>query len=165
MEPRAWEGSCANISGSTIRTRLWVMVSGVGTRGDGVKSMSVQITIENEGDIIRLMQTLPAEIFEKVQQVLKNGAVRIAERARELAPVRTGHLMASVRADIGERTEGEAAFDPVEVVADTPYASFVEFGTSKMEAQPFLTPAAEETEPEILEEINSILRELGFESE
>jgi len=34
--------------------------------------VSVQITVENEADIIRLMQTLPPEIFENVQQVLKN---------------------------------------------------------------------------------------------
>lgn len=125
--------------------------------------MSLEVTIENESDIIRLMQTLPPEIFEKVQQVLKNGAVRLAELARELAPVRTGHLMASIHTEFGENTEGEAAFDPVQVIADTPYASFVEFGTSKMKAQPFLTPAAEQTEPEVLEEIDSVLRELGFE--
>jgi len=125
--------------------------------------LSVSITVENEADIIRLMQTLPPEIFEKVQQVLKNGAIRLSETARELAPVRTGHLMASIHAELGESMEGLAAFDPVQVVADTPYASFVEFGTSKMEAQPFLGPAAEQVEPEILEEIDSVLRELGFE--
>src|SRR3990172_357570 len=125
--------------------------------------MSVQITVESEGDIIRLMQTLPPEVFQRVQQVLQNGAVRLAERARELAPVRTGHLMASIKADTGERTESEAAFDPVQVVADTPYASFIEFGTSKMRAQPFLGPAAEQVEPEILEEVDSVLSELGLE--
>lgn len=125
--------------------------------------MSLRVTVENESDIIRLIQTLPPEIFAKVQQVLKNGAVRVAERARELAPVRTGHLMASIHAELGESIEGAAAFDPVQVIADTPYASFVEFGTSKMEAQPFMTPAAEQIEPEILEEIDSVLRELGLE--
>lgn len=125
--------------------------------------MSVQVTVENDGDIIRLLQTLPPEIFEKVQQVLKNGAIQLAERARELAPVRTGHLMASIRAELGENMEGQAAFDPVQVIADTPYASFVEFGTSRMKAQPFLGPAAEQVEPEVLEEIDSVLRELGLE--
>src|SRR3990172_6275248 len=125
--------------------------------------MSVQITVENEADIIRLMQTLPPDIFEKVQQVLKNGTVRLAEIAREIVHVRTGHLRASIRAELGENMEGQAAFDPVQVVADAPYASFVEFGTSRMEAQPFLGPAAEQVEPEILEEIDSVLREMGFE--
>lgn len=125
--------------------------------------MSVQVTVENEGDIIRLMQTLPPEIFQRVQQVLQNGAVRLAERAREIVPVRTGHLLASIRAKLGEDVETEAAFSPVQVIADTPYASFVEFGTSRMDPQPFLRPAAEETEPEILEEVDNVLSELGLE--
>ncbi len=125
--------------------------------------MSVEVTVEDEGDIIRLMQSLPAEIFQRVQQVLQNGAFRLAEQARELAPVRTGHLMASIRPDIGDRAESEEAFEPVQVIADTPYASFVEFGTSRMEAQPFLGPAAEQIQPEIFEEIDMVLSELGLE--
>ena len=125
--------------------------------------MSVKITVENEGDIIRLMQTLPPEIFQRVQQVLQNGAVRLAERAREIVPVRTGHLLASIRVELGEHVEAEVAFSPVQVIAETPYASFVEFGTSRMDPQPFLRPAAEEIEPEILEEVDNVLSELGLE--
>jgi len=128
--------------------------------------MSIQVEIENPGDIERLMQTLPPDIFERVQQVLMNGAIRVAERARELVPVRTGHLLASIRAETGAEDSlegGQPAFDPVQVIADTPYASFVEFGTSRMEAEPFLTPAVEEIEPEILEEVDTILAELGLE--
>ena len=124
----------------------------------------MQITIENEGDIIRLMQTLPPEIFERVHQALQNGAVRLAERAREIVPVRTGHLLASIRTELGEDVEAESAFTPVQVIADTPYASFVEFGTSRMEPRPFLGPAAGEIEPEILEEVDRILGKLGLET-
>ncbi len=125
--------------------------------------MSVQVTIENDAEAVRLFQTLPSEIFERVQQVLRNGAIRIAERARELVPVRTGHLYASIRPDIGDAEDSEEAFDPVHVIADTPYASYVEEGTSRMEAQPFLGPAVEEIEPQVLEEIDSILAEMGME--
>lgn len=126
--------------------------------------MSVQITIENQGDLERLMQTLPPEIFDRVQQVLQNAAVRLAERAREIAPVRTGHLMASIR-PMEESGESEAAFDSVGVRADAAYSTYVEFGTSRMEAQPFLGPAAEEIEPQILQEIDSVLSSLGFTKE
>jgi HK97 gp10 family phage protein len=102
-------------------------------------------------------------MFQRVQQVLMNAAIRVAERARELVPVRTGHLLASIRAEIGDmEEEASPAFDPIEVVAETPYASFVEFGTSKMGAQPYLAPAVEEIEPEILEEVDTILAELGL---
>ncbi len=123
---------------------------------------AIQVEIENPGDIARLLQTLPPEIFDRVQQVLANGAIRVAERARELVPVRTGHLLASIRPDLGDIEDSSEAFSPIQVVADTEYASFVEFGTSKMEAEPFLGPAVEEIEPEIMEEVDAILAELGL---
>src|SRR2546426_4577004 len=124
--------------------------------------MSVEITIENEGDIVRLMQTLPPDIFGRVQQVLMNGAIRVAERARELVPVRTGHLLASIRPEIEDAQDSEEAFTPIRVVADAEYASFVEFGTSRMEAEPFMQPAIDEIEPEIMEEVDAILADLGL---
>ncbi len=119
--------------------------------------LSVEVTIENPGDIQRLLQTLPPEIFVRVQQVLTNGTVRLAERARDLAPVRTGHLMASIRAELGEMEDMDERFAPLMVVADTEYASFVEYGTSKMTARPFMGPAVDEIEPQILAEVDAVL--------
>jgi HK97 gp10 family phage protein len=133
--------------------------------------MSVQVTIENDADIARLIQTLPPEIFNAVQDLAKETAVRMAERAKEIVPVRTGHLLESINAVFGEDIEdpdsdaSPRAFEPVQVVADTPYASFVEFGTSKMLPQPFLGPAAEELEPEFLSGVDRILEGLGLERE
>lgn len=127
--------------------------------------MSVSVTIENEGDIERLLQTLPPEIFTRVQQVLANGTIRLAERARELVPVRTGHLLASIYADIGEMEQPSEAFAPYQVVANTEYASFVEFGTSKMAARPYMGPAVEQLEPEILAEVDAVLTDLGLTKE
>ena len=117
----------------------------------------VDVTIESPGDIQRLLQTLPHEIFVQVQQVLTNGTIRLAERARELVPVRTGHLLASIYADLGEVEDMQEAFAPLRVVADTEYASFVEFGTSKMAPRPFMGPAVDEIEPEILAELDAVL--------
>jgi HK97 gp10 family phage protein len=131
--------------------------------------MSVQVTIENEADIARLMQTLPSEAFDAVQKWTEEIALRLAERAKEIVPVRTGHLLERISAVFGGDMEdpdsdgSPRAFEPVQVVADTPYASFVEFGTSKMTAQPFMGPAAEELEPEFLSGIDSILEGLGLE--
>ncbi len=131
--------------------------------------MSVNITIENDADIARLLQTLPPEAFAAVQTLAKETAVRVAERAKEIVPVRTGHLLGSIDTVFDEEIEdpdsdgSPRAFEPVQVVADTPYASFVEFGTSKMAAQPFLGPAAEELEPEFFADVDSILEGLGLE--
>src|SRR5438445_12722999 len=116
--------------------------------------MSVNITLENDADIARLMQTLPPEAFNAVQDWAEEIAFRMAQRAKELVPVRTGHLLASIKAVFGEDIEdpdsdgSPRAFEPVQVVVDTPYASLVEFGTSKIATQPSLRPSPYALNPE-----------------
>ena len=53
--------------------------------------------------------------------------------AYDLCPVDTGELISSIDGS----TDGES----VEVYADADYAQYVEYGTSKMEAQPYFRPA------------------------
>ena len=53
--------------------------------------------------------------------------------AYDLCPVDTGELISSIDGS----TDGEG----VEVCADADYAQYVEYGTSKMEAQPYFRPA------------------------
>lgn len=57
----------------------------------------------------------------------------IRERATTRAPRRTGRLAASIR--VTRRPDG------VDVRAGAPYAAFVEYGTRRMRAQPFMRPA------------------------
>ncbi len=57
--------------------------------------------------------------------------------AQGIVPVRTGNLMASIFADVDEDSLS------VTLGASAEYASFIEYGTVKMRAQPFLQPAAD----------------------
>ena len=61
----------------------------------------------------------------------------------------TGRLAGAIRADI----EGRKA----EVVADTEYAAWLEFGTLKMEPRPFMTPAMEKERPKWEERLNGVV--------
>ncbi|AMW13316.1 hypothetical protein A4E84_29770 [Streptomyces qaidamensis] len=65
------------------------------------------------------------EADRKAEQITEE----VAEDARRLAPVDTGHLRASIRPE-GNR-----------VIAEADYASHVELGTEEQRAQPFLRPA------------------------
>lgn len=58
---------------------------------------------------------------------------KIVNRAKRIAPVDTGALEASIHS--------ESSDDGHFVIADTEYAAFVELGTSKQAAQPYLRPA------------------------
>ena len=59
--------------------------------------------------------------------------MQIAEKARQYCPVFTGFLRSSIFA----QKEG----NQVSVGAEARYAAFVNFGTSKMPARPFLSRA------------------------
>jgi len=68
-------------------------------------------------------------------------------KENELAYVDTGFLMNS----ISSRENGNGA----EVVASANYAAYQEFGTEKMQAQPYFRPAIEDHSNEIIKAIAS----------
>jgi HK97 gp10 family phage protein len=70
---------------------------------------------------------------------VRKAAELVAERARKRAPVLSGRLRASIKV---VPTDDPLGF---RVVADVPYASFVEFGTSRQPANPFLRRALAES--------------------
>lgn len=68
-------------------------------------------------------------------EILTRIAEEIAQDAKRFAPVDTGFLRSSIQATPAEN--GKAT-----VRAGAPYAGFVEMGTSRMRARPYLRPAA-----------------------
>jgi len=64
--------------------------------------------------------------------------------ARDLVPVLTGHLKASIR-KIG------AGNRKVKVITSTGYGAYVELGTRKMAAQPYVAPAFQQAVHTVLE--------------
>lgn len=77
------------------------------------------------------------ELLRRVETVSKEGSRRMAEDvladARTRAPYLTGEL----------RGSGHVVYSPdgAQVVFDSDHALYVEFGTYKMAAQPYLRPA------------------------
>jgi HK97 gp10 family phage protein len=78
-----------------------------------------------------------------VGKYLAKGAVRVTRRAKELAPVDTGRLRSSIDNDLGRDDRGLVA----RIGSDVVYAPYVEFGTRRMRAQPFLRPALDAAFP------------------
>lgn len=72
--------------------------------------------------------------------------------ARELTPVDTGYLRASIAVAVG--SDGTTAFG--EVTAGANYAPYVEHGTSRMAPQPFMGPAHEKNAAKWLEALGQI---------
>lgn len=77
----------------------------------------------------------------KIRQALSQCARETAASARRAAPYgegRDGHLRDSIAYSLEQSGARYLAF----VTADSPHARYVEMGTSRMAAQPYLRPAA-----------------------
>ena len=96
-----------------------------------------------------------------VRKALRAGGNLIRKDARNRAPVDTGELLRSIKVRALSRSRnsfgvtvktGEGFFK-----GDQFYSGFIEFGTHKIEAQPFLRPAFDANVDAVL---NAVRREL-----
>lgn len=111
--------------------------------------MPVSITVKI--DMSRL-QAVIARLPDGASFAAELGADAIESRAKQLAPVRTGALKNS----IGKRNVGSWWY----VVADIYYAIFVELGTRKMAARPYLVPAVDSVDWRSI--VAAVLRRIGL---
>jgi len=125
--------------------------------------MAALATLEMKGfeALDRKLRRLEKRAAKKVlKRGLRSGAKVIQREAKSRAPVLTGATRKSIRVramkkqkrgvvGISVRT---SKFDNL-FTGDQYYAAFVEFGTSRMEAKPFLEPAFEARKHEASETI------------
>jgi len=101
----------------------------------GQLRLQVATTIELE-DLDELTDEQSQALEEEVHAIVENTGDNMVTYAQGIVPVRTGNLMASIFAEVDEDNLA------VTLGAAADYASFIEYGTMKMRAQPFLEPAA-----------------------
>lgn len=103
-------------------------------------------------ELARALTKLSLEMPQAVEKALTAAALNVERGAKQRCPVDTGRL----RASITHRVEADRA----EVFTVVEYAPYVEFGTSRRAASPFLAPAAEEERPEYERRIRDAVRKV-----
>lgn len=101
------------------------------------------LTSSIELDAVAFMQSLRTHLAQlelDTEDDLVRVGLRVQARARSLCPVDTGRLRSSIVMRKGR--DGMGFY--VEIGTNVSYAPFVEFGTSRQRAQPFLLPAVAE---------------------
>ena len=73
------------------------------------------------------------DVLEGLQKNIEKAALTLEKNAKQNCPVDTGKLRASITTEVGKLE--------AEVGTNVEYALYVEFGTSKQSAQPFMRPA------------------------
>jgi HK97 gp10 family phage protein len=95
------------------------------------------VTIRGMDEVLARLRALDPQMQAAARDGLEAGADLMEAKIRKAAPVKSGALKASIRR--GSVT-GAGSRLRVEVKTDVRYASFVELGTSKMSARPFMRP-------------------------
>jgi len=113
-------------------------------------SITIETTIDRSKLVTQALQ-------EAAKLAITKACFDTQAKAQAIVPVDTGNLKNSIQVDLSELEELSG-----EVVPQAEYAVYVEFGTSKMPAQPYMTPAAEEVGASFVEVMERLMAaELG----
>lgn len=102
--------------------------------------------------IDRLQEKLEkmSQAESKLPEIIRKNTLSIERKAKKYAPVDTGQLRRSIVSDCNEN-KGE-------VNVGVEYGDFVEHGTRKMTAQPYLKPAINEQQEKFLKDTDEAMR-------
>ncbi|MCE2281777.1 HK97-gp10 family putative phage morphogenesis protein [Streptococcus thermophilus] len=106
-------------------------------------------TIEFEGLDEMSRSLLKNASPDKRSRVLKKYGAKLKEAAVNRAQFNKGYSTGATRRSITLQVESDKAI----VEALTSYSGYLEVGTRKMEAQPFMKPALDEVAPKMVEEM------------
>jgi HK97 gp10 family phage protein len=110
------------------------------------------VRIEGMPALRKALLQVSQEGRKTVQREVLRATLAVQRRAKQLCPVDTGRLRNSIAVELEEGGMNGA------VGTNVKYAPFVEFGTSRTPAQPYLLPAFEEERAVFIERLK---RELG----
>ena len=109
----------------------------------------VTMKVDGLDVILKRLDQKPARVQQAVSTVIARYALLIEASAKKAAPVDTGNLRASIR------TELEAL--SAVIISGADYSAYVEFGTSRMRAQPFMFPALEQHRNNFIQDLRKAI--------
>jgi HK97 gp10 family phage protein len=116
------------------------------------------IRLDGMQELLRQLEQVGSEAERIKKDALLAGAEIIQQAASERAPRDTGKLAENIV--ISDVKDGTVDIGPDR---DRFYGLFLEFGTSKMAARPFLQPAFEESKEQVQQKMADVIRkELGL---
>lgn len=111
--------------------------------------MSIKFSVRGVDRLVRNVANKSKQAKVATEAELKRSSIRIERKAKVLAPVDTGML----KNTIFQSKHGNLTY---KVTAPQHYALYVEKGTRKMMAQPFLKPAIDAERPKLISNLRKI---------
>lgn len=120
--------------------------------------MAVNITFDGLDGVISSLEEKAGEIIEKAERGIALGGKEVEGEAKALCPVSTeetrpGGPHGELRQSITSKPEGLTC----DIGTNKEYAMYVEFGTYKMKAQPYLVPSLKNKEDDVIDIIKDAI--------
>lgn len=99
---------------------------------------------------------LPDEVGAATSERIRAAGFLTQGHARNICPKRTGNLAGSITVGHPSGRDTQPGDLEIEIGPTAGYGAYVEFGTSRMGARPYMTPAAETAAAWLVEELGKI---------
>ncbi|MDA8212163.1 MAG: HK97 gp10 family phage protein [Clostridia bacterium] len=120
--------------------------------------MRTKMQVKGLKELKQALEKVGQNVEEVLVEAVMAGAKVIEKASKDKAPVKTGKLKRSIGVKLKERTP----YNAIATIGPNDegfYGTFVELGTKKMAAKPFLRPAFDENVQEARKEIRRVLKE------
>lgn len=121
---------------ANVEAKRSLLIARANSRRASASGLTTAIELDSAAFMASLVQHLQQMEVDSEDALVRVG-LQVQSKARSLCPVDTGRLRSSIIMTKGR--DGTGFY--VEVGTNVSYARFVEFGTHKMRARPFLLPA------------------------
>lgn len=122
------------------------MVKGTDVHWDGVQKLFAEYDLSKES-AQELTEKAIRETLSKAQQ-----------KSMAIAPVKTGYMKQNIKVSI-EESSADRVVGKINAQAD--YSSFIENGTFKMAARPFINPSVKASTPWFYSAVKRALKNVG----
>jgi len=109
-------------------------------------SLTIQTKITGDKEIARKISELAKKHPEALKDAIIKSVLVVEGKAKKAVPVLTGRLRSSITTEIKKAGQG---YDG-RIGTNVFYAPYVEFGTKRMSAKPYLFPAMKESRSDII---------------
>lgn len=110
----------------------------------------IQINVEGQDEVRRLIEKAAKLYPEEAKKGVTLACIKVEKSAKQNAPVDTGRLKASIT----HKVDGLMGV----VGSDVEYAPYIELGTQRMKAQPYLRPALYDNKSNIIKIFTDVLK-------
>jgi HK97 gp10 family phage protein len=110
--------------------------------------------VEGGKELANKFKSMGKKIYTEQEQSLLQAGMVVERSAKQKAPVDTGRL----RSSIATRLNSSKDTVVVEVGTNVEYAPYVEFGSSRSPAKPFLLPAFTENKAKVLKMVADAMK-------